>query len=335
MLWDFDSASMENDPILTALNDAVCLFNPKSGSLIVANPPACDLFECDLEQARNMNLADLCLHHAACSGHHSICELKQVYKGKCKVIEWRPPESNNAAKWVELKIQTITIGENDFILAVLRDLSPQKRLTSSLQNSTARLSEQTRSMVESIAHAVDVRCPATAQHQRCAAILAESIATEMKLPEHQISSINIAASLHDVGKIGIPGAILNKPDRLNPDEFEIMKSHSEIGHQILSKANFDSPVADIVHQHHERIDGSGYPYGLRNDEIMLEARIIAVADVIDAISSDRPYRKSASVADAIQFVSLGSGSFFDREVVNATISIYERNEKSFRELQDA
>ncbi|OPZ35638.1 MAG: Cyclic di-GMP phosphodiesterase response regulator RpfG [Synergistetes bacterium ADurb.BinA166] len=171
-----------------------------------------------------------------------------------------------------------------------------------------------------LANTVETKDPYTAGHQvRCAA-LALAIAHEMRLPADQLRGIHTAARIHDIGKIKIPSEILSKPGRITPLEFSLIKEHPMVGESIVSPITFPWPVAKIIAQHHERLDGTGYPEGLTGDVILLEARIIAVADVVEAISSYRPYRPALGVEAALAEIEGNMGTKYEPDVVKACAS---------------
>lgn len=177
--------------------------------------------------------------------------------------------------------------------------------------------------VRAMAKMVESRDPYTAGHQEQVTAIACIIGREMALPEKQIQGLHIAASLHDMGKISVPSEILSKPGKLSTLEMEIMKTHCRVAYDILSKIDFPYPVADIVLQHHERMNGSGYPQGLAQEGILLEARIIAISDVIEAMASHRPYRPALGLDKAIAEIIKNRGVLYDEEAVKACQSIYE------------
>ncbi|MGB9856972.1 MAG: HD-GYP domain-containing protein [Dictyoglomaceae bacterium] len=154
------------------------------------------------------------------------------------------------------------------------------------------------------------------------------IGKEIGLPQEKLKSLHMAGLLHDIGKIAVPINILNKPGKLNPTEFELIKKHPEVGYEILKNIEFPYPVADIVLQHHERIDGSGYPKGLKDGEILLEARILAVSDVVEAMSSHRPYRPAFPLETVLKEISEKKGILYDSNVVEACIKLFK--EKNFK-----
>lgn len=176
-------------------------------------------------------------------------------------------------------------------------------------------------IIHIITKLVEARDPYTAGHQEKVAQLAISIAREMGLGEDRIEAVRLASLVHDIGKINIPSEILNKPSNLNDIEYSLVKNHSRLGYDILKEITFTSPIAEIVYQHHEKFDGSGYPRGLKGEQIMLEARIICVADIFEAISSHRPYRPSLGIEAAEDELKRNRGILYDTEVVDACLKV--------------
>ncbi len=177
-------------------------------------------------------------------------------------------------------------------------------------------------MVETIAMTVECRDPYTAGHQRRVAGIAAAIASELGIDPHAIEGIRTAASIHDIGKISVPAEILSKPGRLSTAEFELIKEHPVVGYNIVHRIDFPWPVAEMIRQHHERMDGSGYPDGLRGPDILVGSRIIAVADIIEAMVSHRPYRPGHSVDSAIGLLLEGRGKLLDADVVDACVRVF-------------
>jgi len=186
-------------------------------------------------------------------------------------------------------------------------------------------------IVRTLSKIIETRDPYTAGHEDQVAKIACRIAREMKLPDDQISFIHIAATLHDIGKISVPSEILTKPSVLSNLEREIIKTHCKVANDVLKNIDFPYPVAEIIYQHHERMDGSGYPRGLKGNEIAMEARIIGVADVIDAMASYRPYRPALGVQAAIEEIVKNKGVMYDPEVVDACLNVYKRSSNNLME----
>jgi putative nucleotidyltransferase with HDIG domain len=202
--------------------------------------------------------------------------------------------------------------------------------TRSLRESEERLKKTLLKSVSAVAAMVELRDPYTAGHQRRVAQIADAIARELGLPEAQIEGINLAAVVHDVGKISVPSEILTKPGRLSDPEFALIKQHPKMGYEILKEIEFPWPIAETVHQHHERIDGSGYPLGLKDDEILIEARILAVADIIEAMASHRPYRAGLGIEKALSEVEQNQGNRFDKKVVEAALLLFREKDFSLQ-----
>ena len=202
------------------------------------------------------------------------------------------------------------------------------RLAQGLEESLKRLQAMMQQTVETISAILEMRDPYTAGHQLGVTRLACAIAAEMGLDADRIAGLRVAGFLHDIGKIVVPAEILNRPGQLSQYEFNIIKTHSQVGYDILGKIDFPWPVAKIVLQHHERLDGSGYPASLTSSDICLEARILSLADVVEAMASHRPYRPSLGIKEALAEITRNKGKLYDPEVVEVCIRLFE--EKGFR-----
>ncbi|MGA2909816.1 MAG: HD domain-containing phosphohydrolase [Terracidiphilus sp.] len=178
--------------------------------------------------------------------------------------------------------------------------------------------------IEVIAETVDQRDPYTAGHQRRVACLSVAIAGKLGLSSERMQGLRLAAGIHDLGKIGVPAEILAKPGRLTENQYNLIKEHAQLGYEIVKNVKFPWPIAQMILQHHERLDGSGYPRGLKADEILLESRILAVADVVEAMSSHRPYRLSKGIDAALDEVLSKSGTLYDPEAVQACVDLFRR-----------
>lgn len=194
--------------------------------------------------------------------------------------------------------------------------------TRELRDSEMKLRASLLDSIAAIAATIEMRDPYTAGHQRRVADLATAIATELQLPEEQIEGLGLAGAVHDIGKIRVPAEILSKPGKLSELEFSLIKQHSETGHGILKSIDFPWPIASIVLQHHERLDGSGYPLGLKNGEILYEAKILAVADVMEAMVSHRPYRAGLGVEAGLAELTRNRNLLYDPAVVDACVGLF-------------
>lgn len=201
-----------------------------------------------------------------------------------------------------------------------------------LETNLAKSQRAMEGIIQAIAATVEMRDPYTSGHQERVAGLACAIAESMALPADKVYGLRMAAVLHDLGKIAVPAEILTRPGRLNDLEYAIIKNHAQYGYDILKKIEFPWPLAEIVRQHHERLDGSGYPLGLKGAQIILEARILAVADVVETISSHRPYRPSLGLNQAINELNKNKGTLYDPDAADACIAIVSKRNFRLRNL---
>jgi putative nucleotidyltransferase with HDIG domain len=196
------------------------------------------------------------------------------------------------------------------------------------KESTQKLLQAMRTTIEVIAMTTEMRDPYTAGHQRRVADLACAIAEDLGLPAAQVEGLRMAGTIHDIGKMYVPAEILSRPGQLNDIEFEMIKMHPKAGYEILKTIEFPWPIAQVVLQHHERLNGSGYPSGLLGEHIILEARILGVADIIEAMASHRPYRPALGIGKALEEISQNKGVLYDPEVVDACLKLFR--EKRFK-----
>jgi putative nucleotidyltransferase with HDIG domain len=188
--------------------------------------------------------------------------------------------------------------------------------------------------VQAMADMVEARDPYTAGHQRRVARLCTDIGTELDLPHWRIQGVRQAAVIHDIGKLQVPSELLVKPI-LSAEEFNIIKAHPKVGYEILKGIEFPWPLAQIVLQHHERLNGSGYPDGLLHFDILLEARILAVADVVDAMAMDRPYRPAIGIEGALAEISKNKNSLYDGNVVDSCVKIMAKSNYNYKNTEDS
>ena len=203
-----------------------------------------------------------------------------------------------------------------------QDITKRKQAEEKLESTLGNLRKAVGGTIQAIVQVVEMRDPYTAGHQRRVADLARSIATEMGLPSDTIEGIRMAAVIHDIGKVAVPAEILSKPGRLTQNEFELIKDHPLTGYDILKHVEFPWPIAEIIYQHHERLDGSGYPRGLEGDDMLLEARIIALADVVEAMASHRPFRPARGIDAALDEIEEHRGTLYDAEVVDTCLKLF-------------
>jgi len=237
----------------------------------------------------------------------------------------------------EFAIETLRGGATDYVLkdnlsrlvpSVVRALETAEaqvgrdRAETDLRRSLEKIQLMLDQVVAALAGVTEIRDSYTAGHQQRVSLVSEAITRRMGCDASVCEGIRVAAKLHDIGKIYVPAEILSKPSRLSDAEFELVKSHALFGYEILKGIDFPWPVAQAAYQHHERLDGSGYPRGLASEDVILEARIIAVSDVVEAMASHRPYRPAIGIKAALEEVSSAAGSLYDADVVDACLELF-------------
>jgi len=230
------------------------------------------------------------------------------------------PHPDGRRRWIRLSARPIRRSSDNSVenlVVCFHDVTEQQDLRRQTRAQLAQLDRALEQSLLAMAELIEQRDPYTAGHQQNVARLAEAIAHELRLDADQVQRVRLAALVHDIGKNAIPLDLLVKPTPLSPLEHEMVKQHVEAGYQVLSRIEFAQPVANIMRQHHERLDGSGYPLGLSGDQILLEARILAVADTVDAMVNHRPYRQALGLPAALAVLEQAAGTHYDADVVAA------------------
>jgi putative nucleotidyltransferase with HDIG domain len=215
-------------------------------------------------------------------------------------------------------------------IVALHSHSERFKAESEVRKSLQKIRQALGAIIEVLEKTVEIRDPYTAGHQRRVADLARTIAGELDMPEDRMDAIRIAGIIHDIGKIYVPAEILSKPRHLSNIEFNLIKTHPQVGYEIMKSIEFPWPVAQIILQHHERLDGSGYPNNLSKEDILIEARIIGVADVVEAMASHRPYRPALGIEKALNEIEKNRGILYDEKVVDACLRIFRENMYEFQ-----
>jgi len=223
--------------------------------------------------------------------------------------------------WVLFSINRLNLEGSSLLLGAIHDISARKEAEDKVAEYVEQLTETFESTLQAIASMVEMRDLYTAGHERRVGLIAADIAREMGWSEVRCKQLQLIGLVHDIGKIAVPSDILTKPSKLSAIEFELVKTHAEKGYEILKEVKLTMPIGEIIRQHHERMDGSGYPHGLKGEEIMPEARILAVADALESMASHRPYRPTLGIDVAIKEIEYGRGTKFDEETVDTLISM--------------
>ena len=260
-------------------------------------------------------------------------EMKKLYSPPHTCYLEQRAHTKRGWRWLSWADKAV-LDDDGKVIAIVgsgRDITERKKAEEALKESLQKLSRMSDTTVEALAAIVELRDPYTAGHQRRVAQLSVAIAEGMGLERERIIALKLAALVHDVGKIQIPAEILNKPGKLNDLEMRLIREHPSAARDLFKGVEFGWPLSEIIYQHHERLDGSGYPQGLKGEEIILEARILGVADVVEAMSSHRPYRPSLGIQEALAEIEENSGSFYEPEIVNVCLKLFREKGFEFEE----
>jgi len=254
---------------------------------------------------------------------------KQLFDtGAPQTCELRMVKKDGTGFWAHLEATTALDNNGASVCHVaVIDITERKQAEDRMEKTLESLRKAFSTTIQVLVSAVETRDPYTSGHQLRSADLALAIATEMGLSQEKIDGISMAGSIHDIGKLSIPAEILSKPTKLSEIELPLVKQHAQKGYEMIKNVESPWPLAEIVYQHHERIDGSGYPRNLKGDEILLEARILAVADVVESMASHRPYRPALGLDAALEEIDNNKGTLYDADAVEACLSLFR--EKGF------
>jgi len=291
-----------------------------------ANPAICRGLGYTQEELKEMAVDDI---HPKDSLEYVFYEFEAQVKGTKTLAEELPClRKDGTIVYADVKSAVALFDGITCNVGFFTDVTERRVAEENHKKQAERLLKAMEDTINVLAMTVEVKDPYTSGHQRRVSNLATCIAKEMRLPEERIKGIRIAGVIHDIGKMHVPSEILSKPGRLNDVEFEMIRMHPKAGYEILKIVDFPWPIAQIVLQHHERMDGSGYPGHLLGEDIILEARILAVADVVESMASHRPYRPALGIEKALEEISQKIGVLYDSEAVDACLNLFK--EKGFK-----
>ena len=308
--------------------DCIFIIDFKTKQLIEANRSFRDIFGYSPDELAVLNIYDIADGIPQDVGREWDILLKgrDSFEGERELYH---RDGSVRQMWISASI--ITYRERVALCVVARDITERKKIQEDLVKSVKELKKTLDGAINTISTIVRTRDPYTADHQLRVSRLACAIGREMGLPPDVIEGLRTAALLHDVGKIYLPAELLAKPTHLTESEMSLIKNHPQDGYNILKKIKFPRPVAQIVLQHHERLDGSGYPLGITADEILLESKILGVADAVEAMIYYRPYRPPRGMDEAMREIAMFKGTFYDPEVVKICLRLFTKLKFSFDE----
>lgn len=311
--------------------DALMTFSPATGKFTKANKATIELFGAATEEeflaVGPANVSPPFQPDGRPSDEKAVEMIAIALRDGSNFLEWTHKRLNGDNFYAEVQLTRVTIeGEEPFVQATVRDITERKHTEEKVTTYLKQLKGAMNGTLLAVSKMIEQRDPYTSGHEQRVGIIAADIACEMGYSAEQCEVLQEIGLVHDIGKISIPSEILTKPTKLSPLEYELIKAHPEKGYEILKNIEFPFPIAEIIYQHHERIDGSGYPRGLKGDEILWEARILAVADVIEAMASHRPYRAGLGIHQALEEIEQGRGISYDSDVVDACLRLFrEKN----------
>ncbi len=297
------------------------VFVVEKGKLAYVNRRAAEILGYTVEELSGRDTIDL----IAAPDRQGMAEaMRQLLSGERKMAERSFGALRKDGSVADLGGQAIlaTLQGKKVVLGMAQDIGERKKAQAEIDDYIGRLERAMESTLHAVSTMVELRDPYTAGHEHRVGELAAAIGAEMGLPAATVKGLRLAGYVHDIGKISVPAEILSKPSQLTPMEFELIKGHSQSGHDVLKDVDFPWPVAEVILQHHERLDGSGYPRQLKDAQILLEARIMAVADVVEAMSSHRPYRPGRGLDAALEEVEKNSGKTYDARAVEACLRLF-------------
>ncbi len=295
-----------------------------SGNILSVNKIFANMHGFTVEEIRSMGLEGLDVEGAAPAPER----IRRIMRGETLSFEVEHYHKDGHTFPMAVTANLVSSGNEKLIIVIHRDLTERKQAEIRLKETLENLRKAVNTTIQVMVSVVEARDPYTAGHQLRVADLARAIATEMGLSRDRIDGLRMAGTIHDLGKISIPAEILSKPTKLTNIEFSLIKGHSQTGYEILKNVESSWPLAQIVYQHHERMDGSGYPRKLKGDEILLEARIMAVADVVESMASHRPYRPALGMDVALNEIEQNRGVYYDDAVADACLRLFR--EKGFK-----
>jgi PAS domain S-box-containing protein/putative nucleotidyltransferase with HDIG domain len=296
------------------------------GRIIAFNPAAEKMFGYPKDQVVGRRVSEmivpesLCNEHQKGTAHHLTAGMKKLIGRRVEISAKRADQSIFPA---EIEVLSVQEKNPAVFMAYVRDISNQKQAEQEQRKYALNIRKTLVQTILAMSRMVEIRDPYTAGHQSRVAHLAAAMAETLQLSGECIEGVFLGALIHDIGKIAVPSEILSRPGKLRNEDINYLQIHCLKGYDILNSVEFPWPVAQIAHQHHEHVDGSGYPQGLRGEEIRQEARIVCVADVVESLTAHRPYRPAYPLDEALRFIRDKAGKWYDRTIVKACRKLFK------------
>lgn len=297
------------------------IFMLDGGRIFFANPRACEILGYAPGELDGLQVLQIVAEEDRAD---IAAMMRKVLAGEVESVERNITGLRKDGGTVDIGARAVRalVGGRPMILGVAQDIGERRKAQEEIERYTRRLEHAMMATVEAVSAMVELRDPYTAGHERRVGELAAALGEELGLPEKTVTGLRMTGYVHDIGKISVPAELLSKPGRLTAVEFEIIKTHPRSGYDILKGVEFPWPLPEVILQHHERLDGSGYPQGLKGEAILPEARIMAVADVVEAMSSHRPYRPGLGIERALAEIEQNRGRHYDADVVDACLRLF-------------
>jgi len=298
------------------------IYNLETLKFMAVNKAAIQIYGYSEEEFLSMSIRDIRPEEDI---SRLLENIERVSDGLDLAGDWRHVKKDGSIIHVEITSHVINFQGQKAELVSAKDITRALLAEKELKDNIELLHSSLRGTILTVASIVESRASHTAHHQRRTAELVRAIALAMKLLERQVEGAEMAALVHDLGEIGVPADILNRSGKLTANEYSLVKIHPQIGYDVLKGVKFPWPIAEIILQHHERLDGSGYPFGLRGEDILIEAKIVGLAEVVEAMTSHRPYRQALSIQETFAEISRGRGILFDSQVVDVCVSLFQED----------
>jgi PAS domain S-box-containing protein/putative nucleotidyltransferase with HDIG domain len=324
------SSELKYKRIFETAQDGIFIIDADTRKIMDVNPYLMEMLGYTKEELIGKELWEVGLFKDIQSNKAVFTELQQ--KGFVRYADM--PLRTKAGNQIDVEFvsNVYQVNHSRVIQCDIRNISEHRKITETIARDREILRKTVDDTIKALSKIADLRDPYAFDHQGRVTMLAVAIATELNLPQDRLDFIRNAASIHDIGKVEVASEVFSKPGKLTDLEMQLARGHAQKGYDILKEIDFPWPIARVVWEHHERVDGSGYPQGLKSDEITPEAKIIAVADVVEAMASHRPYRPALGVDKALEEISVNRGKLYDPDVVDACLRVFNNGKFEFKSV---